>query len=50
MVAIWGGMLGEVRTVSVVAKLEHKLVACFRILRQCEAFLLRAGREAVIWE
>ena len=38
------------RTIFIVPKLEHELVACLSVLRQAETFLLRAGREAIVRE
>lgn len=38
------------RTILIVPKLKHKLVACLSVLREAETFLLRAGGKAVVGE
>lgn len=38
------------RTIFIIPKFEHELVACLSVLGKPKAFLLRAGREAVIGE
>ena len=37
-------------TIFIVPKFEHELVAGLGVLRKPEAFLLCAGRKAVVWE
>ncbi len=49
-VRTWFPLNGRSRTIFIIPKLEHELMACLSVLRETKAFLLYAGGEAVVGE